>query len=211
MTLEETISNAEIAIADIRKKIKSLESQLTRNINKRDNALIELNKDNLKSLEWLIKNPTAPGYYDAMSAIMKELYGNEWNGPRSAGYTHDGKYNPLQANFEFHLKLYDYDEVKKAERIANCKHFVENYINCFEPLTEIESRYDNKFPLVNVVGFQFNSRSSGLDSLGYDPIEGAWYWFTTTYSRTDIRKKFENFDEAIEFAFNHSQDDNDEY
>ena len=202
MDYAEIAAECESKIDELRKKIKSLNTQLTKQANKRDAALLELNKNNFSSMEWLIKNPTLPGSHEALSEMMKNLYGGEWNGVHPSGYTHDGKYNPIQKNFEFNCRVYSKDKDAEVYK-NNIRHFVENYVQFFEPLETIESRWSNKFPKVNVVGFQFMSRSSGLDYLGYDPEHGDWYHYTVRYSKPDIERKFENFDAALAFAFDY--------
>ena len=202
MDYAEIAAECESKIDELRKKIKSLNTQLTKQANKRDAALLELNKNNFSSMEWLIKNPTLPGSHEALSEMMKNLYGGEWNGVHPSGYTHDGKYNPIQKNFEFNCRVYSKDKDAEVYK-NNIRHFVENYVQFFEPLETIESRWSNKFLKVNVVGFQFMSRSSGLDYLGYDPEHGDWYHYTVRYSKPDIERTFENFDAALAFAFDY--------
>ncbi len=200
MDYAEIAAECENKIEDLHKKIKSLNTQLTKQANKRDAALLELNKSNFSNMEWLIKNPTLPGSEKALSEIIKILYGGEWNGVHPSGYLHDGKYNPIQKNFEFNCRVYSKDKDVEVYK-KNIQHFVENYVSFLEPLETIESRWSDKFPKVDVVGFQFMSRSSGLDYLGYDPKGGYWYHYTLKYSKTDVERKFENFEEALDFIF----------
>ena len=209
--LEEKILKEELLLEELYKKQKTLRTQITKAQNRRDKAMMELNKDSMSDMKWLIQNPGTPGHYEAMNRKLTELYGSEYSGPHASGYMRRSRtdYTPVQANFDFHLDVYDHLE-KKSERIANCKHFVENYIDVFEPLMKVDSRYSKKFEDKMMVGFSFRSQSSGIDYLGYEPEEKAWYWFTLRYSMTNIEKKFKDFDEAIEFAFNLAQIDEDD-
>jgi hypothetical protein len=201
--LEEVLLTEELLLEELYAKKKSIETQIKEAQERRDNTMFELNKDFMNDMKWLIKNPAVPCHYEAMKDKLKKLYGGDYNGPHESGYmTRDHNcYIPVQSNFEFFLCVYG-DLRLKEQRIANCKHFVDNYIDAFEPLLDVTSRYNNQFGDKKMVGFQFrSSMSNGLDYLGYEPLEKTWYWFTMRYSLINIEKKFKNFDEAIEFAF----------
>ena len=182
---EELLAYLNEEYEDVRKKMADVKTRLNGN-------LIEFNKDNLESMKWLIANPMAPGAEDATNRWVAEMYGGTYRGPHPAGYTHNGDYVPIQMNVEFWL---DISDDGKEECINNCKHFVENYLECFEALEDL-SNTD-----YNVVGFKFLSTSNGLYSLGYKPETKTWIFFTTRYGTTHEDKSFVNFNEAIEFAY----------
>jgi hypothetical protein len=188
---------------------KTLDKKIATYAKKRDQLLLELNKENLKDPAWLFKNPTMPGADEATENLVKELYGGTFNGPHPSGYIHDEKYKPVQKNFDFWLKVYSKEDKRDLLK-KNCDHFVENFLTLLEPVMEIESRWNKKFEPMKVVPFQFRSEESGLDYLGYEPVEGTWYHFTLRYGNTDIERKFKNWDEAYEFAFRLTNTDEDD-
>lgn len=206
------VDETEIEISKIRKELKTLESKLSRNIKKRDNALLELNKENLCDMEWLIKNPTMPGSEDAMRNMITSLYESEYRGVYPSGYIHDEKYKAIQKNFEFQCVSYS-NKDKTGLMKDNIRHFVENFLVFLEPHQEIESRWSDKYKKVNVVGFQFLSRESGLDYLGYDKVKDEWYHYSLRYRRSNIEHKFDNFEQALDFIFDFAkianEDEND--
>jgi len=193
--MQDKLDLEEAKIAEFQKKIKSLERLLTAAYNRRDKILVDMNEGNFGSMEWLIKNPTIPGSSEALNVKFKEFYGDNYSGVYPDGYTHDN-YKPIQKNFSFILGYSD-----KEKRIANCKHFVDNYMKFMEPFDDISSRYNPSILTTKVIGFQFKSTEYGLYSIGYDPITKIWYYYTTIYGKYDAVKVFVNFDEAIEFAY----------
>jgi hypothetical protein len=193
--MQDKLDLEEAKIAEFQKKLKSLNRQLTAAYNRRDKILVDMNEGNFGSMEWLIKNPTMPGSSEALDNKFKELYGGNYSGVYPDGYTHDN-YKPIQKNFSFVLGYSD-----KEKRIANCKHFVDNYMQFMVPFDETQSRWTKEFPTKKVIGFQFKATEDGLHNLGYDPEEGVWYYYTTTYGKNDTEKVFANFDDAIEFAY----------
>jgi hypothetical protein len=198
--LEKLIEQEKAWIKGLRAEYKNVGGMLDMANKRLEQHLLEFNKDKFDSMEWLIKNPTLPGVHEALEKLFKEYYGGTYNGPHHAGYIHNGDYKPIQINIEFMLK--DYDDGGDGEiHIKNCKHFVENYLQFFKPYEEIESRYSDKFPLMKVVGFQFQSESSGLRYLGYNPENENWYCYSMVYRTTDVVCKFKDFDEAIRFAY----------
>lgn len=164
------------------------------------NALmVEYNQKsgNFDSMEWLIKNPTAEGQYEAISKKMKELYGGNYNGVHHSGYVHNGNHKPIQQAFDLHLTNYDGD----VSHRKNIEHFLENFLCYFVPYMEISSRYDDTFPEVSVVGFQYKSEDSGLSYIGYDPEESAWYHFTMRFGTVNTDKKFKTLTEILDWIY----------
>jgi hypothetical protein len=66
---------------------------------------------------------------------------------------------------------------------------------------EVKGSRQKAFSGVKLVPIKLQSESHGLVYLGYEPTEGAWYYFTTVYCQTEIAKKFKNWDEAFDFAY----------
>lgn len=199
MNIEDKVAKSELELEALRSEYKKLGDKLSRKIKSHDKLLLELNKDNLKDIAWLVKNPEKPGSYEAIKSFIIDFYGSEYNGPFPQGYHHDGDYVPIQKAFDFSLNTYGKD--KKEEYRKNCKHFIETFLPHLDPVLDVESRYNDKFPEMKVVPFKFRSESSGLDYLGYDPESGKWYHFTMCYSMVDVKREFKDFDEAFDFAY----------
>lgn len=152
---------------------------------------------NLDDMEWLIKHPEQPGQCKALEEKIKELYGGLYNGILFGGYVHDGNYIPIQQAFD--LRLRDYDgETSYRE---NIEHFMENFLQYMKPFETISSRYDDSFPEVSVVGFQYESTESGLSYIGYEPIENVWYHYTMVYSTSNPDKKFKTLEQALDYIY----------
>lgn len=200
LTVEQKLEKVNVELEELRKEYERIGKQIEVKYKLQEKLLLVINEDNLKDPAWLIRNPTMPGAHEATKALVEKHYGGEYNGPNPSGYHHDGKYKPIQKNFDFSLR--DYSKTGKREVFyKNCLHFIENFLPMLDPVMEIESRYNDKFQEMKVVPFNFRSESSGLDYLGYEPVEKVWYHFTQCYSRTDVERKFKSFDEAFDFAF----------
>jgi hypothetical protein len=202
--LEKLIEREKENIGSLSKEYEQILKMLKNARGRLDEYLMEYNQDNLKSMSWLIKNPGMPGAETATTDWFEENYGGTFKGPNPAGYVHNFDYKPIQLNLEFKLKLYG-DFAKKEVYIANCKHFVENYLEFFEPYQDIESRFSEKFAPMKVVGFQFRSNSGGFDYLGYNPENKTWYSYVRVHGFIDTIHEFKDFADAIEFAFVASQ------
>jgi len=194
------VDDCELKISEIHKEIKSLQAKLSHIIKKRDNALLELNKDNLGDMEWLIKNPTIPGSEEAMQNMITSFYESEYRGVYPCGYIHDAKYKAIQKTFKFQCVSYSNEDNTEIMK-SNIRHFVENFLEFLEPYQKFKSRWSDKYEKVNVVGFQFLSRESGLDYLGYDKVKDEWYHYSLRHGKTDIEYKFDNFEQALDFIF----------
>jgi hypothetical protein len=203
MNISEQISTIEAELESLRKKYKKMGSVITNKVKKHDKLLTELNKDNLDNPEWLIRNPAMPGAYDGLKRMINRLYGGEFNGPHYEGYIYDDNYVPIQVNFSFWLKDYD-KEISQDLLKKNCDHFVENILPFLSAVTSISSRYSEKFTKMKVVPIRFNSEDTGLDYLGYEPIEGSWYHFSQRWGKTNTETKFKDWDEAFNFAYNYT-------
>ena len=201
MNTQEQISAIETELESLREKYEKLGNIIERKAKKHAKLLIELNKDNLNNLEWLIRNPEIPAAYNGLKRIIDRLYGGEFNGPCAQGYIQDENYKPIQANFNFWLKNYD-EEVQQRDLLkTNCDHFVENVLPLLSAVTTTSSRYSEKFPEIKVVPFKFSSEDTGLNYLGYEPIEGVWYHFSQTWGKANTEHKFKDWDEAFNFAY----------
>lgn len=208
MTNQQMAMNAD-QLARIEAELKVLldnQKRLNENISqlceRRDQLKIELNRDNLESIEWLIKNPAEPGAYEAFKKKFTELYGGEYEGIHSMGYHHDDDYQPIQKNFEFTLRVYGkFSDVEPSRDrfYKNIKHFLDNYLQFLSPVQQIEAIGTNN--VISVVPFNFRSLESHLDFAGYEPTNKEWYWYTMRYGRTDTVKKFNSFDEAFNVMF----------
>jgi hypothetical protein len=200
MSIEEKLDKVNVELDALRSEYKKVGDRITRKVKQQEKLLLELNKNNLDDPEWLILNPTLPGAHEGMLRLFKKHYGGEYNGPHPSGYIHDGNYKPVQKNFNFWLNTYGKHD-RRNELKQNCDHFLQNFLQYLKPVIEIGSRWDNRFPQVKVVPFQFCSEDSGLDCLGYEPTEGVWYHYTLVYGRADTQRRFDNWDAAFEFAY----------
>jgi hypothetical protein len=200
LTVEQKLEKVNVELEELRKQYQLISDQIQIKCKLQEKLLLVINEDNLKDPAWLIKNPTMPGAHEATKELVEKHYGGEYNGPHPSGYHHDGKYNPIQKNFDFSLR--DYSKTGNREVFyKNCLHFIENFLSLLEPVMQIESRWNNKFPEMKVVPFNFRSEPSGLDYLGYEPVEKVWYHYVLRYGNTDVERKFKSFDEAFDFAF----------
>lgn len=196
--LKENIKKTEEEIKELRLEDEKLRKKIQRKVKALEKLKIEFNKDNFKSMEWLIQNPTEPGQYEALREMFNNLYGGEYNGIHPSGYIHDGEYKQIQQNFNIIYGEYDYHDHVQDRK--NIEHFMENYLGFLKPVMEVESLWDDKYPAVNVVPFQFSSKSSGLDYIGYEPEGKKWYHFTMVYSRVDVKRDFDSLEEALDFV-----------
>lgn len=213
MTLEEKLAKELALMEEIAEIIAASQKQYAATRKRYEKIFQELNAANLDDMGWLIQNPTQPGSESAINRKITDLYG--FSGPQVSGYMHDGDYNAIQVNFKLQLKNYSNGKVGKERYLDNCTHFIDNYIQFLKPLDNIYSRWDEKIPPVDVIALQFDSEESGLSYLGYDPVENEWYYFTRTYGRDDATKKFANADEALSFAYDlaniEEETDDDDY
>lgn len=152
---------------------------------------------NLDDMEWLIKHPEQPGQYNALKEKIEELYGGLYKGIRIGGYVHDGNYIPIQQAFDLCLC----DNFGEPSYRENIEHFMENFLQYMKPFETISSRYDDSFPEVSVVGFQYESTESGLSYIGYEPIENAWYHYTMVYSTSNPDKKFKTLEQVLDYIY----------
>jgi hypothetical protein len=195
------LNEVESALDSLRAEHQRIGDQITRKIKQQEKLLLELNRDNLTDPAWLFRNPTMPGASEATDQLVKDLYGGRFNGPHPSGYHHDN-YVPIQKNFDFWLKDYDKQDGKRDLIKQNCDHFVNTFMQHLLPVQEIKSLWDETVQPVKVVPFMFRSEDSGLDYLGYDPEHNEWFHFTTCFGRTDIRQRFDCWDDAFDFAWN---------
>jgi hypothetical protein len=200
MDAAEKLVKCDVELATLRAQYKKIGDKITKKSKVKEQLLLEINADNLKDPQWLLLNPTLPGAHEATQELVKTLYGGEYNGPHPSGYIHDGKYGPIQKNFDFWLRNYS-DDSKHDLVKRNCEHFVETFLPMLSAHTEISSRWDKKFPEMKVVAFQFRSEESGLDYLGYNPENQRWYHFTMRYGSADTQREFQTFAEAFDFAY----------
>lgn len=152
---------------------------------------------NLDDMEWLIKHPDQPGQYNALEEKIKELYGGLYKGIQYGGYVHDGDYIPIQQAFI--LRLRDCDGGTSYRE--NIEHFMENFLQYLKPFDIISSRYDDSFPEVSVVGFQYESTESGLSYIGYEPIEDVWYHYTLAYCTPNPNRKFKTLEQILDYIY----------
>jgi hypothetical protein len=199
MNVAEKLDKVNSELDALRAEYKKLGEKINRKAKEQEKLLITLNTDNLKDPVWLLRNPTMPGVYEAINQLIKSLYGGEFNGPHPSGYIHDD-YKPVQTNFNFWLRSYN-KEITKETLKANCTHFVENFLHILDAVVEIESRWDNSFPKVQVVPFNVRSEESGLDFLGYCPADGRWYHYSQVYGRTNTKRVFDSWNDAFDFAY----------
>ena len=199
--LLENLFDVEYSIEEKLEEIKNLQNFVVALRAKRDSIKLELNKENMDNLSWLLKNPCEPEVNNKIMSLIREYYGCEYTGGiYPSGYITDNsnseKMIPIQKNFDFMLESQNLDRVKK-----NISHFVETFLPHLDGVYEVSSRFSKEFPPVKVVPFQFKSGNSHLDFLGYEPIEKVWYHFTLTYGFYDVKAKFASFEEAFNFAY----------
>lgn len=205
-TLEDKILDLQISIEEDREQVDKIHKAIQRKNRRLEKMLLEFNKDNMNDPQWLFKNPSQPGVHEATNSLFEELYGGRYNGFTPSGHHADDDYVPIQKSFDLTLQYGEREELKK-----NCDHFVENFLPMLDPIMETYSRWDDKFDEVKVVPFQFRAESSGLDYLGYDPKADEWFYFTLVYGRVDTKRKFNNWDEAFDFAYELSRKSEEEY
>lgn len=209
VTDQEKLNSCLQEIETLQLEIEKTRLVLERKCKFRDKLLLQINSENLKNPEWVFRNPTLPGAHEATNDLMNDLYGGPYNGPHPSGYHHDGDYNPIQKNFDFCLSDHTGDNKETLKK--NCTHFVENFLKFLDPVVTVCSQWDDRFPEMKVVPFQFRSESSGLDYLGYNPADGNWYHFTLVYGISDIKQIFYTFDDAFEFAYQLANQPENEY
>ena len=200
MNTAEQLKTVESELVSLFKEQEKINKKIKHKSELKERLLLELNKDNLKDPAWLFRNPTMPGAHEATNKLFEEQYGGLYNGPHPSGYIHNKEYKPIQKNVEFCLRTYNHEMTREKIK-KNCEHFLENYLHMFDAVTEISSRWNNKFPEVSVVPFMFRSEESGLDYLGYCPADNRWYHFTLVYGRINTERVFETWDAAFDFAY----------
>jgi hypothetical protein len=210
-TLEEVTQQLE----DLRKEYKKIGDKITRAHKVWEKMTEEANSVHFKDIEWLVRNPEQPGQYQALRDWMRKEYGGEYNGVHASGYTHDGNYKNTEQRFELSLKIYDYNKKDHEDREklfkSNVRKFVSEVLPLLEYRTTVASRWSDEFPEMKVHPLQYKSESSCLTYLFYQPEEDTWYKGTLTYSRWNVVKKFDSFEEALDHAFQDAQHDEDDY
>lgn len=212
MTDQEKLHMIEAEIESLRQLVKKSNDRIQILVKDQSKILIKMNRHHFGDMEWLIKNPTMPGSHEALNKKIIEMYGGEYNGVHPSGYVQNENYEPIQKSFEFHVEIYSNENRKEKEQIYkdNIRHFVANCLKYFQPFMTVGSRWNDTYPEVDVVAFRFASEDTGLEYLGYDPDEKVWYHFSMVYGTTDVKKKFNNFEEALDFIFTFSYNsDND--
>ena len=205
--IEEKAAKCEAELQELRKQSEKINRQFSAKNKHYKKLLLELNKDNLKEIAWLVKNPESPGVYEALNEMFEQFYGGTYNGPHPAGYYHDDNYKPIQKNFEFMIDS-DGRKDRKEEFRKNIDHFLKTFLHHLDPVVEVECRFGNKLPPMKVIPFSFLSESSGIHYLGYEPQKGEWFYIELVYGTYDVLKKFKDFDEAFEFAYETVQNRN---
>jgi len=187
----------------LRSEYKKLGDKVSRAYKKWEKLAEQDNKAKSKDVKWLIQGVDQPGHYESLRGYFAENYGGEYEGVNPSGYTHDGNYKNQEQNFDLRLETYG-----KPERKESYKKNVERFLSEFFPLltarTTVCSRYNDKFPEMLVKPLQYKSEESGLSYLFFEPDSGNWYAGNLVYGRWDVNRKFKNFEEAFEFAFEES-------
>lgn len=200
MTIQNDYENAKNELDVLKSRYMALGKEIDSKVLEVYLLFTELNANNYTKPQWLFANPTAPGVYETIQKLIEDNYGL-YNGPVHSGYIPYENNTKAQANFDFILECYASEPSKKQEHrehvLNNCRHFVVNYLKYFEPVIDMKG---NK-----VVPFTFRSQESGIDYLGYDPVENIWYHYFLRYGSIEIRKSFPSFDVAIEYAYDLAQ------
>lgn len=178
-------------LSELRLQANSLDKKIQKTYKRWEKLTKEENKENFKNIDWLIKNPDTPGHFEAMRSFMKEIFGGEYNGVHSSGFTHDGNYKNQEQNFE--LSLNTYGENKKESYRANVDLFLKDIF----PKLQFRQEIDNK----KYKPLQYLSETFGLTYLLYCSEEDTWHKGRLRYGRWTVTQKFKNFDEAFETAF----------
>lgn len=194
MSKQEEYDRLTTEISDLRVRLEAIQENIQSKVKRSKQLFFEINRKNYDDFGWLIRNPLAPKSNETLREFIKNLYG-EYKGPHPSGYHLDKDRRPVQAGFDFCLT--DYSGKNSDLIIKNCKHFVEKYIDLFEPVQVVEFHSTD----LKVVPFNFRSRESGLDYLGYVPESKEWIHFSLVYGRARKEQSFKSFDEALVFAF----------
>jgi hypothetical protein len=211
MNTVEQLAKVVTELDELRAEYKKLGDKIRRKAEQQEKLLLEINADNLKDPAWLLRNPTMPGAHEDTVKLIESLYGGKYNGPHPSGYIHDDEYKPIQKNFNFWLKDYSKEGNREMFR-KNCEHFIQNFMPLLDAVHEISSLWNDKFPKVKVVPFQFHSEETGLDYLGYCPADTRWYYYTVVHGRMNTERVFNSWHAAFDFAYaianqTHSHDD----
>lgn len=198
--LEEKIKIAKLELRHSRARQDSLQEFILEKEERLNSLLAELNVNNMENPAWLFLNPDMPGVTEKIQEYFNQQYGGLHNGvcPISTFLDSDG--NPIQKNFEIVIPVYRKIE-KKDEIYKNCVHFMENFLGILKPVMGISSQWNDEFADMHVVPFLFSSKDRGLNYLGYNPEDSKWYHFTFVHGNTDIKRSFDNFESAFNFAF----------
>ena len=202
MSNADQLAQVEAELTELFADVKVLNSKISKLREEKERLFKIVNESNFTDIAWLIKNPSAPGAYDATQAWLKKTFGGEYRGVGTMGYLHDGEYRDLQLNFR--LQFSTYSSATRDEVKANADLFVREVLPLLEPKVEVtRARYRDEGS-IKMVPLQFLSEESGLDFLGVD-AGGTWYHYSQVYGRTEIRRTFSSWDEAFEFAWEMSR------
>ena len=202
MSNADQLAQVEAELTKLLADVKVLNLKINKVREERERLFKLVNESNFTDIAWLIKNPGAPGAYEATREWLKKTFGGEYRGVSTMGYLHDGKYRDLQLNFQFQFSTHG--STTREETKANADLFVREVLPLLKPMVEVtRARYRNEGSVM-MVPLQFLSEESGLDFLGVD-ADGTWYHYSQVYGRTEILHTFANWDDAFEFAWEMSQ------
>jgi hypothetical protein len=189
-TIEEQHELKLAELGSLKEQYRSLGEKITSLVQTVKELELALNKDKLGDIEWLIKNPTAEGQYEALRKWVKDQYGSEYAGVHPSGYRRNKDYTILVQNFNFCLYQEDKENAKK-----NFKHFVTNYLKYITPIDDA------------VVFCYGTGQYSGIHQLGYDVDKDQWFTFVTRYSRDSDRVYHKNLDAVLDYCVRNQPED----
>lgn len=170
----------------LREKYEKLGKKISRKYKAVQKLELELNKDYLDNIEWLIQNPNKEGQFEALRNWVKERYGS---GVHLSGYRANEDYSVTVQAFDFCL----YGDTGIAKK--NFKDFIGE---CLGYITPIDGK----------VVFQYGTGEySGIHQLAYDVERSVWYTFITQWSRDINFKDHPNLDEALDYCIKTKPED----
>lgn len=182
-------TEAKEELEELRNEYEKLGKKLRSKIKQVEKLELEVNKESLKSIKWLIQNPTKAGQYEAIREWVAKRYGGQYNGVSLSGYRANKDYSVTVQAFDFCL----YNDVQVAKN--NFKDFL---AECLDYITPIDGQI--------IFGYG-TGEYSGSYKLGYDTERGVWYTFVTQWSRDKDFKDHTSLDDALDYCIQTKPED----
>lgn len=193
----------------MQKEFEELREKLSEKRELRNKLFDELNAQNYTDIIWMLNNPHAPSIYEHSRKWMEKNFGGDWNGVRIEGYRYNREKPEVGSQLGFTLSL----QVHYPKDLDAKKELYKKNFFLFETLIvphlsdglRIEEEGKHYYPLDYKV-----EQHDGIFSLAHCKEDNLWYVTNTRYSRFKVISKGMSAEEAFEYAFDNSQEKEDE-